>query len=102
MTASAHEWSERSYTQLLTELNEERAGALGRVGRRLEEARARAENLGREIDLAEQPDPGTIDEHRRAYDDAEHWRWQLCVVRESNGLHDHRWVDAIYPPLRRR
>lgn len=94
--------SERFHSQVLVEIDAERAAALGRITRRLEGARARSEALAAAVERGDHTDEALVDEHRRAHAEAEHWRWALCVQREANGLYDHRWVDVIYPPLRRR
>jgi|SRR5215218_2315194 len=102
LTAMATQRSERYHEIVLAEINAEKAAVLGRIARRLERARNRSEELGAAIDRAVRLDPGVLDEHRRAHAEAEHWRWMLCVQREANGLYDHRWVDVMYPALRRR
>lgn len=94
--------AERFHAAVEAELDEERSSVLARVGRRLEQARARSEALGSELDRSAVPDPEVLAEHRRAHAEAARWRWVLCVQRESIGLYDHRWVDATYPALRRR
>ena len=94
--------AERFHAAVEAELNEERSSVLTRVSRKLEQARARAEAVGTELDGAAAPDPDVLAEHRRAYAEAARWRWVLCVQREAIGLYDHRWVDATYPVLRRR
>ena len=96
------EHAERYHNAVRAELDEERAAVLGRVARRLEQARARCEALGARLDAAATPDPELLAEHRLAHAEADRWRWVLCVQREAIGLFDHRWVDAVYPPLRRR
>jgi hypothetical protein len=97
----SQERSERFHAQVLVEIDAERSAALGRIARRLERARARCEALAAAVDRADHADSALLDEHRRAHAEAEHWRWMLCVQREANGLYDHRWVDVIYPALRR-
>jgi hypothetical protein len=86
----------------LGRLDAERAATLGRIARRLERARARSEALAAAVDRDDHANPALLEEHRRAHTGAEHWRWMLCVQREANGLYDHRWVEVIYPALRRR
>jgi len=102
LAGMSQERSERHHSHVLAELNEERAAALGRIARRLERARALAEELGAAIDGVERPAGDVVEAHRRAHAEAEHWRWMLCVQREANGLYDHHWVDVVYPVLRRR
>ncbi len=94
--------AERFHAAVEAELNEERSSVLGRVSRKLEEARARAEALAAELDRSPTHDPDVLAEHRQAHAEATRWRWVLCVQREAIGLYDHRWVDATYPTLRRR
>ena len=94
--------AERYHVAVRAELDEERAAVLGHVARRLEQARARCEALGKLLDTTAAPDPDVLAAHRRAYAEADRWRWVLCVQREAIGLYDHRWVDAVYPTLRRR
>jgi hypothetical protein len=98
----SQEKSERFHSQVLVELDAERAAALGRIARRLERARARSEALAAAIDRGDHADAALLEEHRRARAEAEHLRWMLCVQREANGLSDHRWVDVTYPALRPR
>ena len=98
----SQERSERFHSQVLVEIDTERAVALSRIARRLELARARSEALAAAVDRGDHTDSALLDEHRRAHVEAEHWRWMLCVQREANGLYDHRWVDVIYPALRPR
>ena len=43
---------------------------------------------------------GRVAARRRAHAEAAELRWVLCIQREAIGLYDHRWVDAVYPPLR--
>jgi hypothetical protein len=98
----SQERSERFHSQVVVEIDAERAAALGRIARRLERARARSEALAAAVDRADYATAALLEEHRRAHAEAERWRWMLCVQREANGLYDHRWVDVIYPALRRR
>jgi hypothetical protein len=92
--------SETSFAAVQTELNGERAAALGRTARRLEAALARCAHLGTELEAEHPPKSrrALTDEYRQARDDSEQWRWKLCVQREAIGLNDHAWVDRIYPP----
>ena len=99
---SGQQRAEHAHASLEAELNEERAAVLGRVARRLEEARARCAELAARLDAADGADPQVLADYRAAHDDAELWRWVLCLQREAIGLYDHRWVDAVYPPLPRR
>ena len=101
MQAVTHS-AERFHAAVEAELNEERTAVLVRVSRRLEEARARAEHLGSQLDRSAIPDPDVLADHRQAHAEAARWKWVLCVQREAIGLYDHRWIDATYPALRRR
>lgn len=91
--------SETCFAAVQTELNGERAAALGRTGRRLEAALARCAYLEAELDAEHAPKcrQALTDEYREARGDSEQWRWKLCVQREALGLNDHAWVDRIYP-----
>jgi hypothetical protein len=97
------ERAERYHAAVTAELDEERAAVLGRVTRKLERARAKVVELAASLD-----DPGAggdaelLAEHRRAHAEASELRWILCIQREAIGIYDHRWVDAVYPPLARR
>ena len=86
------------------ELTEERASALGRAGRKLEEQFDRCRHLAGLID-SDAHDMGSdqlLTEYRRAVEEFEHYRWRLCVQREALGLYDHRWVDRVFPRPERR
>lgn len=102
MTTAGHQRAERYHAAVQAEINEERAAVLGRVARRLEQARTRCAELYAEVAGTADPDPDALAEHRAAHAEAEHWRWVLCLQREAIGLYDHRWVDAVYPSLPRR
>ena len=91
--------SETYFAAVQDELNEERAAALGRTGRRIEAALARCVRLAAELEAehcAERRQALT-DEYRAACDDCQRWRWTLCVQREALGLNEHSWVDRVYP-----
>ena len=91
--------SETHFGAVQTELNGERAAALGRTARGLEAALARCAYLGSQLegeDATESRDALTA-EYRAARNDSERWRWKLCVQREAIGLNEHSWVDRVYP-----
>ena len=92
--------AERYHAAVLAELDDERAAVLGRVTRKLERARARAEDLDARSAASGTSDAAAVEERRRAHAEAAELRWVLCIQREAIGLYDHRWVDAVYPPLR--
>lgn len=92
------EWAEARFAATQAELNEERASALERLGRRLEVSYARylAAAEARRDD-----DPGTVTAHRDARAAFEALRWELTVHREALGLTDHRFVERTYPMAER-
>ena len=81
------------------ELIAEMARSLGRVTRRLTDALARLDDLGRAIDAA--PDPAAraalVADFNRRRAEAARARWELLVQREALGLRRHDDVDAHYP-----
>lgn len=97
--AVAHDRAESAFAAVQVEIDEERAATLGRVSRTLEAARRRHQELAQQL-RSRGGDAALVAAHREARDEAEHWRWVLCVQREAIGLYDHRWVDRVYPPLR--
>jgi len=96
--------AEQSFLAVEAELTEERASALGRAGRRLEEQFERCRRLARLIEAGGDTRGSDVllGQYRRAVEDFEHCRWRLCVQREALGLYDHRWVDRVFPPPARR
>ena len=96
--------ADRFFTEFENELKRERAAALGRAGRKVEDRRADCLKIGERLDAAD----GTAqaDNIRRAYRAAyaayADAHWAFCVQRETIGLFDHTWVDRIYPPPPRR
>jgi hypothetical protein len=92
--------AERYHAAVTAELDEERAAVLGRVSRKLERARATARDLDERCAASGGRDAALAQERRRAHAEAAELRWVLCIQREAIGLYDHRWVDAVYPPLR--
>lgn len=91
--------SEKFYDAIAAELNQERAAVLGKYGRRVEDAIARAEALLEQLDPG---DPRSVDTYRSTRREALQAVSDLCLQREMLGLLDHTWVDRIYriPPHR--
>lgn len=85
------------------ELRRERAGALGRAGRKVAQAIARCAEAERRVVSAEREGDGreraeAAAEHREAFDHYQQARTDFCIQREANRLFDHRLVDRFYPP----
>jgi hypothetical protein len=99
-----HEIAERNFAAVEAEINEERAAALGRAGRKVQVQFERCQQLIAQLDAPEDlPDRhDLLAEYREARDEFEQRRWQLCVHREAIGLNDHRWIDRVYPTPARR
>ncbi len=98
---STHEHSERAFAAVSAELDQERASALSRAGRRVEQQSARCRVLGELLDL----DPDRADllaEYRAARAEFDRLRWRFQVQREAVGLLDQRWMDRHYPMPARR
>ena len=87
-----------------SELNKERAGALGMTARKLEDLLAECATLGPQIDAAKADDLRALllADYRRLWAEAEDQRWKMCVQREAMGLFRHDDVDRIYPRPPRR
>lgn len=88
---------ERWFDLLQVEMHQERAAVLGRVGRRVEQAIARCEELHGALDDG---DERSVAAYRTAWQAAQRAVADLCIQREAIGLNDHAWVDRIYrvPP----
>ena len=99
-----HEIAARNFAAVEVELNEERAAALGRAGRKVQVQFERCQQLVAQLDAPDDDaDPHQLLlEYREARDEFELRRWQLCVHREAIGLNDHRWVDRVFPTPARR
>lgn len=82
-----------------SELNKERAGALGLTAHGLEVLLARCAELAEQIDRAVDRDlyELLLRDYREARAESETRRWQLCVQREAIGLLRHEDVDRYYP-----
>jgi hypothetical protein len=87
---------EGAFAGLLTELNRERAGALGRAGKKLEDAIAQAEAFRGTL-AGRSPTEAERHRHAELYDAAARARWELEVTREALGIRRHRDLDATYP-----
>lgn len=94
------ELAERNFAFVESELNQERAAALGRAVRKVEVHFERCHELRALLDGPDGSD--LVDEYREARAAFEHARWQLCVHREAIGLNNHRWIDSIFPMPPRR
>ena len=95
-----------AHRRINDELAQERAGALGRAGERLEAALAHATSLGRRLDTTRDPDEHArlLGEYEGARMRAVHARLALVIQREALGLRQHRIVDQQFrePPRRSR
>ena len=87
-----------TYGRLEQELQAERAAALGRIGRTLEELLAALEDLRTRIDASSGADrPALISRHVELRARAATYRWYLEVQREAIGLRRHHHLDEMYP-----
>ncbi len=85
------------------DLNHERAGALGRAGRRLGAAVAACTEARHEVVRALRVGDHVgatraRGEYREAFDRYERARRDFCIQREANRLYDQTLVDRFYPP----
>jgi hypothetical protein len=85
------------YSDLLKELQEERAAALNRISRTLEslidqlrDTRARLSGL------PEHEKAAALREYRELRERARKYRWYLEVQREALGLRSHTVIDEFY------
>src|ERR1041385_6425087 len=77
---------------------QETAGALRRVGEKLETMLAELKGIkGELITLTGPPREKRIALCQQIRSDAEYQRWCLVVQREAMGLFDHSEVDLMYP-----
>jgi hypothetical protein len=96
-----------SYHLLIeAELNQERASALGRSGRKIQAAiDACSDASGQIRHLLERGhsteqvrhDPAVL-AYRDAFEDYKRAYLEFVIQREANRLYDHRLVDEFYPP----
>ncbi|MHC2466516.1 DUF6665 family protein [Bradyrhizobium embrapense] len=77
---------------LAYEIAEERASALGRMGRALEQALAKL----REFDAAHQPSEARQQARRILVREAGHALWMFVVQREACGLRNNRMLMRDY------
>jgi len=95
---------QESHRRINAEIAQEKAAALGRAGERLEAALAQVTALGRQLDLA--PDPNeharVLGEYESARMRAIHARLTLVIQREALGLRHHRIVEQKFPEPPRR
>jgi hypothetical protein len=91
---------ERNYAAVVGEINNERAAALGRAGRKVEVAIERCRELAAVFEVASGPadQRDALAHYRQARQVFERARWELYVHREALNLNDHSWVDRAYPP----
>ena len=92
-----------AFSRLEQELHQERAAALGRIGRTLELLIERLETLRLAAERSSSPERSRLSaEHAETRARAIRWRWYLDVQRESVGLRRHERLDEMYsvpPPL---
>jgi hypothetical protein len=93
-----HDQTRSQHTQLLKELQEERAAALARISRRLErlieQLSATREQIAHACDDDRARDVAAYRELRK---EAVKYRWYLEVQREAVGLRQHHRLDEFYP-----
>ena len=93
-----------THRRINAEIAQEKAGALGRAGERLEAALAHVVTVGCRLDAA--TDPGEeawlLGEYETARARALHARLALLIQREAVGLRHHRMVDEQFPEPPRR
>jgi hypothetical protein len=89
------------HTQLLKELQEERAAALARISRRLERLLEQLYATREQIAHCPEEDrPREVAAYRELHQQAMKYRWYLEVQREAIGLRQHQRLDEFYriPP----
>jgi len=93
-----------SHRRINAEIAQEKAGALGRAGERLEAALEHVTSLGRRLDATWDPDEHArlLGEYESARVRAVHARLALVIQREALGLRHHRIVDQQFPEPPRR
>jgi len=93
-----------THRRINAEIAQEKAGALGRAGERLEAALAHVVTVGCRLEAA--TDPGEearlLGEYETARARALHARLALLTQREAVGLRHHRMVDQQFPEPPRR
>ena len=95
--------SDQFHALVEEDLNHERAGALGRAGRRLasaiascDEARLGFEHANRAGSHRRAEE--AMEDYREAFAAYQRRRVEFCIQREANRLYDQRLIDRIYPP----
>jgi hypothetical protein len=93
----------QSFGRIERELQEERASALGRIGRTLQGLIARLESLQAALERAPASERDRlIVPYRETWERAKTYRWYLEVQREAIGLRRHERLDEMYPLPGRR
>ena len=100
------------FLKVETEIRQEKAEALGRVGERLERALRELETFGRDIMNLARSTPASgltntagvaaeigemLARYTRLRAEAKQWRDCLIIQREAVGLWRHEDVDRLYP-----
>jgi hypothetical protein len=92
----------RQHSDLLRELQEERAAALARISRRLERLLEQLHVTREQIaqDRDEDARARDLAAYRELHKEAVKYRWYLEVQREAIGLRHHQHLDEFYriPP----
>ena len=92
------ELAERTFAVVESEIEEERAAALGRAGRKVEMRFETCRALHQQLEASDSSDRAQLlRDYRAARDEFEHARWQLCVHREAIGLNNHSWIERTFP-----
>jgi hypothetical protein len=93
-----HDQTRTQHDQLLRQLQEERAAALGRISRRLEHLIAQLQATREQITHAPVHERARhLAAYRELRRQAVKYRWYLEVQRESVGLRHHQGLDEFYP-----
>lgn len=77
------------------EIQEEKAAALGRIGRALEDYLANLACLRMEIEKA--PSQSNIGAYNKVRSQAKLYYWYLIVQREAIGIRNHKLLAQFYP-----
>lgn len=93
-----------THRRINAEIAQEKAGALGRAGERLEAALAHVVTVGGRLDAATDlgEEAWLFGEYETARTRALHARLALLIQREAVGLRHHRMVDHQFPEPPRR
>ena len=88
---------EESLDRVRIEIQEEKAAALGRISRTLQEY---LENLTRlRMEIEREPSPGSIEAYCKVRSQAKLYYWYLIVQREAIGIRNHSLLSQFYPIL---